>query len=66
LLLSIGRFAAVIGALIAVLAGVARITSGHFLGNFEVGTLFLLGTTVMVFACVCFLAVLTSSAPARR
>ena len=60
LLLSIGRLAGVVGVLVAALAGTVRLTGSYELGGFEVGTLLIAGIAAMVFACLCFLVVLTN------
>jgi len=60
LLLSIGRLAGVVGVLVAALAGTVRLTGRYELVGFEVGTLLIAGVAAMVFACLCFLVVLTS------
>jgi hypothetical protein len=65
-LLSIGRLAGIVGVLMAALALISRVTGRYDLGGFGVGMLLLAGVAAMVFACLCFLAVLTSSAPSNR
>ena len=60
LLLSMARVAGIAGALLVALAGTVRVTGRFVLGGVEVGTLLIAGMAAMVFACVCFLAVLTN------
>jgi len=59
-LLSVGRLAGIVGVLIAAIAGATRLTGRFSLAGFEVGTLLLVGVAAMVFACLCFLVVLTN------
>ena len=65
-LLSIGRLAGVVGVLMATLAAISRVMGHYDLGGFGVGMLLVAGVAVMVFACLCFLAVLTNSARSSR
>jgi len=59
LLLWLGRIAGVGGALVCAVAVVVRLVGQYAFGGFQVGTLLLVGTAAMTFACLCFLAVLT-------
>jgi len=65
-LLSIGRLAGIVGALMATVAGISRVRGHYDLGGFGVGMMLLAGVAAMVFGCLCFLAVLTNSAPSNR
>lgn len=65
-LLSIARVAGVVGALLAAFAGISRAMGTYELGGFGVGTLLITGMAAMVFACLCFLAVLTNRTPPAR
>ena len=65
-LLSIGRLAGVVGVLMAAVAAIRRVTGHYDLAGLGVGTLLVAGVAAMVFACLCFLAVLTNSAPSSR
>ena len=65
-LLSIGRLAGVVGVLMVTLAAISRVRGHYDLGGFGVGTLLVAGVAAMVFACLCFLAVLTNASPSRR
>jgi hypothetical protein len=65
-LLSIGRLVGVVGALMATLAVISRVTGHYDLGGFGVGMMLVAGVAAMVFACLCFLAVLTNSAASNR
>ncbi len=62
-LLSIGRVAGIAGVLVVTVAGASRLTGTFELGGFEVSTLLVAGMAAMVFACLCFLAVLTDRLP---
>lgn len=58
LLTQLGRSAGIIGTLVCVVAVLARLAGSHRLGSFETLTLLQGGMAVMIFACLCFLAVL--------
>lgn len=62
MLLWIGRFAGVCGALLCAGVMLFRLRGIFFIGGFQVGTLFQFGIAAMVFACACFLAYLTNGA----
>jgi len=62
-LLTLGRIAGVVGVLTVALAGTARVWGRYEFGGFEVGTLLVAGIAAMVFACLCFLVVLTNRTP---
>jgi hypothetical protein len=64
LLLWLGRLAAVAGVLICGWAIYGRFSGSFYPGGFQVGTLLQGGMVGLLFACVCFLFVLTG--PARR
>ena len=59
-LLWIGRAAGIVGVVVSVVAGVSRGMGAYVLGNFEAGTLLLVGMAAMIAGCLCFLAVLTN------
>jgi hypothetical protein len=65
-LLSIGRLTGIVGVLMATFAMISRVTGHYDLGGFGVGMMLVAGVAAMVFACLCFLAVLTSSAHSNR
>jgi len=65
-LLSIGRLAGVVGVLMVTVAAISRVTGHYDLSGFGVGMLLVAGVAAMVFGCLCFLAVLTNSAPSSR
>ena len=65
-LLSIGRLAGIVGVLMATLAVISRGRGHYDLGGFGVGMMLLAAVAAMVFGCLCFLAVLTNSAPSNR
>ncbi|MBK7768764.1 MAG: hypothetical protein IPI44_23660 [Sulfuritalea sp.] len=58
-LLKLGRIAGVVGVLLCIAGVAVRLGGRHYIAGFQVGTLLQAGTTVMVFGCLCFLAVLT-------
>lgn len=60
LLLTIGRLLGVVGFVLMVVAVVVRLTGAYWLGGFQVGTLLLGGTAVLVAGCFLLLLVLTS------
>jgi hypothetical protein len=47
-----GHAAGILGALICLVAGLARIGGSYHFANFEATTLFLVGVGLMVFACM--------------
>lgn len=65
-LLSIGRLAGIVGVLMATLAVISRVRGHYDFGGFGVGMMLLAAVAAMVFGCLCFLAVLTNSAPSNR
>jgi hypothetical protein len=65
LLLLIGRSAGIVGALISAVAGATRATGAYALGNFQAGTLLLVGMAAMMVGCLCFLTVLTNRERAK-
>jgi hypothetical protein len=60
LLLTVGRLLGVFGFVLMIVAAVVRLTGAYWLGGFQVGTLLLGGTAVMVAGCFLLLLVLTS------
>ena len=51
----VGRLAGIVGALLCVVSGAARIGGQHWLGGFEAQTLMLAGIAGMVLGCFCLL-----------
>ena len=47
-----GHIAAVLGILLCAASGLARLSGSYHLAGYEATTLFMVGTGVMVFACV--------------
>ncbi|MDP1654449.1 MAG: hypothetical protein Q8L56_17195 [Rhodocyclaceae bacterium] len=66
LLLSLGRLAGIGGVLICVVAAAIRLTGNHWIGGFEAVTLLQAGMAGMIFACLCFLVILTNDKIGRR
>ena len=64
-LLLIGRSAGIVGVLICAVAGATRGTGAYAVGNFQAGTLLLVGMAAMIAGCLCFLTVLTNRARAK-
>jgi hypothetical protein len=58
LLIAIGRLAGLAGAVMCVVAGVARLTGAYWLGGFQLATLLQAGVAAMVLGCLCFLQAL--------
>jgi hypothetical protein len=54
-LLWLGRLTGFIGAVVCAAALALRFTGQYTIGGFEIATLFLGGTSAMVFACFCLL-----------
>ncbi len=54
-----GHAAGVLGALICLVAGLARISGSFYFANFEATTLFMVGVGLMVFACMVKLELLS-------
>jgi hypothetical protein len=65
-LLLIGRSAGIVGVIICAVAGATRGTGAYALGNFQAGTLLLVGMAAMIVGCLCFLTVLTNRERAKR
>ena len=61
LLRTSGNFAGYGGALLCLLAGIARIMGHYVVGGYEATTLFSVGTGLMVYACLSKLHVLANS-----
>ena len=59
-LLWVGRLAGMVGVLISAIAGATRGAGVYALGNFQAGTLLLVGMAAMIAGCLCFLTVLTN------
>jgi hypothetical protein len=55
----LGRLAAIAGTLVLVVAVGFRASGRYFVGDLQVGTLLNVAMAGLLFACVCFLAVLT-------
>jgi hypothetical protein len=64
-LLLIARAAGIVGVLISTVAGATRGTGAYTLGNFQAGTLLLVGMAAMIVGCLCFLTVLTNRERAK-
>ncbi len=64
-LLWIGRLAGMVGMLVSAVAGATRSTGAYALGNFQAGTLLLVGMAAMIAGCLCFLTVLTNRTRAK-
>lgn len=58
LLIWLGRGAGIVGTLVCVVAVLARLGGHYRLGGFEALTLLQAGMAGMVFACLCFLAII--------
>jgi hypothetical protein len=56
LLIMLGRLAGLAGVVVCVVAGVARLAGAYWLAGFQVQTLLLAGTALMVLGCLCLLA----------
>lgn len=55
----IGRIGGLGGVLMFLIAAAARLSGQYFLAGFQVGTLLQVAIAGMIFACFCFLLVLT-------
>ena len=64
-LLWIGRISGIVGVLISAIAAATRGIGAYALGNFQAGTLLLVGIAAMMVACLCLLTVLTNRERAR-
>jgi len=58
LLLWGGRLAGLAGILIVLLAGITRVRGLYHLGNFQAGTLLLVGIALMMAACLAYLSII--------
>ena len=58
-----GTITGLLGALLCGLSGISRFTGQYYLGGFEATTLFMLGTGLMVFACLAKLEVVRATLP---
>ncbi len=65
LLLSVGGAAGVIGLLLCLVAGVARLSGHYWIGSFQTATLLQGGIAAMLAGCLCLLALLTRRSSAR-
>ncbi|MCB1702588.1 MAG: hypothetical protein H6985_18595 [Pseudomonadales bacterium] len=54
----LGTVAGLVGLLVCAVSGMARIAGGYYLANYEITSLFVAGTGLMVFACLLKLEVL--------
>lgn len=54
----VGRLTAVAGVLLSVIVGLLRLQGHYFLGGFQAGTLLLAGMSLMLIACLCYLAII--------
>ena len=59
LLTNAGTVAGVLGALICLVAGLARVSGSHYFANLEATTLFMVGVGLMVFSCMVKLELLS-------
>jgi len=55
-----GSIAAVLGILLCAIAGLARVTGLYYLAGYQSTTIFMVGTGVMVFACLVKLEALST------
>ena len=58
LLIALGRLAGLAGAVLCMVAGVARLTGAYWLGGFQLTTLLQVGVAAMVLGCLCLLMAL--------
>jgi hypothetical protein len=49
---TLGLAAGIVGALLCLVAGIARLAGAHHLAGFENATLFIVGSALMIFACM--------------
>lgn len=61
-LLPLGRLAGLVGFLLCLVAGLARLAGMHWFAGFEIVTVLQIGIGGMVFGCFCLLVALTGSA----
>lgn len=59
ILLRLGQLAGVCGALLGIIGAAFRLSGNYYVSVFQVGTIFQASIAVMVFGCLCLLAVLT-------
>ena len=52
LMLFAGRTAGILGVLLCLVAGISRLTGNYYVADVEATTLFMVGTGLMVFACL--------------
>lgn len=55
-----GSIAGIVGTLVCAVSGVARATGMYYLAGYEATTIFMVGTGIMVFACLVKLEVMSS------
>ena len=51
-MLFVGRTAGILGVLLCLAAGISRLTGNYYVADVEATTLFMVGTGLMVFACL--------------
>ena len=61
----LGRLAGVAGLAVCAAAALMRISGAYWVGGFQVGTLLLAGTALLIAGCFCLLLVVTSSTSSR-
>ena len=61
LMVFVSRAAGILGALLCLVAGVSRLMGSFYVANVEATTLFMVGTGLMVFACLLKLESISSS-----
>jgi hypothetical protein len=65
-LIWLGRIGGIAGIVICAIAVLTRLMGAYWLAGFQTSTLLLAGMAGMIFACLCFLTVLTERAKAGR
>ena len=58
-LVKLGTIAGIAGAVLCAVGATVRLSGAYWIAGFQVGTLLLAGSAVMVFGCFCLLVVLT-------
>jgi len=66
MLLWVGRIAGVVGALVCIGAIVFRVAGQYWLGGFQLGTLLVAGSALMIGGCFCLLWVIAGRFVAGR
>ena len=64
-LLVVGRLGGLAGVVLSALAAVMRVMGHYSLGGYQLVTLLIAGMAAMIFACLCFLTVLTGRSAGR-